>query len=492
MKTSISLYTIVILCFVASSCSRGNITSKELPNIVFIMADDLGWSDVGYIGGPYDTPNIDKIASEGLMCTRFYPSAANCAPSRASILTGMYAPRHNVYVPQGLSRGGKISKMRFKTPSWNADSSFFNTFDVSINQVDSSVVSLAELLNRAGYVTARFGKWHIGGDNQGFDVNSAAGVIGETTNRTVKHQVTKNLKIPGGKEERFYQDTVVAERMTDAAINFITQNQSNPFFIYLSHWEVHTPLAARKDRIDYYKNKFKTNNRPDLDPVYAAEIEQIDLSAGRIMNALEKLNLSMNTIVLFTSDNGGVSRYTSNKPLRAGKGTFYEGGIRTPLCIRWPEKIQPGTTSDFPVSGIDFMPTFAEIADVPLPQTQPVDGISLLPLLNGDRTVSDRTMFFHFPLYLGGGGPDKVLPTWDGQENYWRAVPLSVIIKGNWKLIYYYEYDSCELFNLSEDISESNDLSKVELEMTDKLLTELNDWVSAVDAPVPEIKNNPN
>ena len=338
MKLSHSFIPLLISFFLLSTCTKTKKSTHNPPNIVFIMADDLGWSDVGFNGAPYETPNIDKIAAEGMICTRFYPSAANCAPSRASMLTGMYTPRHKVYVPQGLSRGGKISNMRFKTPTWNADSSFFNTFEVSINHVDPSIVSLAELLNQAGYVTARFGKWHIGGNNQGFDVNSAAGEIGITTNRTVEHQVTTNIKIQGGKEERFYDDTMVAERMTNAAIDFITQNKSKPFFLYLSHWEVHTPMAACKDRIAYFSKKFSEQNITGLDPTYAAEIEQIDISTGTIIRALENHNISDNTIVIFTSDNGGVSNLTSNKPLRAGKGTFYEGGIRTPFCIKKQKK----------------------------------------------------------------------------------------------------------------------------------------------------------
>lgn len=458
------------------------------PNIVVVYADDLGWSDVGYNGATfYETPNIDRIAEEGLICTRFYPSAANCAPSRASMLTGMYAPRHEVYLPQGLSRGGDTSKMRLKTPTWDAGPSYFTAFDVNINQVDSGFLSLAELLNKAGYATARFGKWHIGGDNQGFDVNSAAGISGETTNRTVTYQITEGITVTGGKEKRYYSDTLVAERLTKAAVDFMVKNKDNPFFVFLSHWEVHTPLAGRKDRIDYYKNKMEQGGFTGVDPVYAAEIEQIDKSVGKINITLKELGILDETIVIFTSDNGGLSAITSNGPLRAGKGTFYEGGIRTPFCIRWPAVIEPASETCIPVSGIDLMPTFAEIANVPLPKDQPVDGVSLMPVFRGEQSpdIAHRSMFFHFPLYLGGGGPDKVLPTYDGRENYWRAVPLSVIIKGNWKLIHYYEYGSTELYNLKTDISETTDLTEAKPEVVRELESELHRWIEDVNAPVP-------
>lgn len=444
------------------------------PNIVVIIADDLGWMDVGYNGDAfYETPNIDQFSSEGMIFNRFYPSAANCAPSRASLLTGMYSPRHQVYVPQGLSRGGDVSKMRFKVPT-HGQNSTFNTIPVSINTVSPEIESLAEMLKKSGYVSARLGKWHIGDDNQGFDVLSAAGEIGEITNFC-------------GDEKRYYNDDYVAERLTDAALGFIEDNKVNPFFLYLSHWEVHTPLAARDERIDYYKNKLKNRSGKNYDPVYAAEVEQVDISVGRVLNKLKELNLEDSTVVIFTSDNGGLSSVTDNAPLRAGKGTYYEGGIRVPFCIKWPGVIQPGSKTDIPVTGVDFMPTFAEIASAELPQNQPVDGDSFVPVLRGEPFNWERPLFFHFPLYLGGSV--EVLPSFDGEENYWRAVPTSVIMAGDWKLIYYYEYNRYELFNLKEDISEQNDLSGRETGIAIKLLEKLRNWVADVNAPVPTVLN---
>ncbi|MFW5832351.1 MAG: sulfatase, partial [Prolixibacteraceae bacterium] len=418
------LLLLLILISFLSGCEWEKTSQK--PNIVLIIADDLGWADVGYNGAKfYETPNINKLATDGMVFNRFYPGAANCAPTRATLLTGTYAPRHDVYVPQGLARGGEVSKMRFKVPTQGQDSTF-NTFHVSINTVEPQFESLAEMLKKEGYISARLGKWHIGNDNQGFDVNSANGEIGYTTNKN-------------GNEKRFYSDVHVAEKLTDAAVQFIEDNQNQPFFLYLSHWEVHTPLAAQQERIDYYKNKLNTYKNKDWDPVYAAEVEQVDLSVGRVMQKLKELNLENNTMVIFTSDNGGISAITSNEPLRAGKGTYYEGGIRVPFCIKWPGFTKAGSETDFPVNGVDFMPAFAEAASAPLPENQPVDGISFLPLLQKPKLEKERDMFFHFPLYLGGGRQDAVLPAYDGTENYWRAVPSSVIISGYWKLIHYYE-----------------------------------------------------
>jgi len=475
---NIVLVLIIIFCGCSTSQKKENSSDNQLkPNIVLIIADDLGWKDVGYNGAEfYETPNIDKLAKDGMIFNRFYPGAANCAPSRATLLTGMYMPRHGVYIPQGLARGGEVSKMRFKVPTRGQDSTF-NTFHVSINQVAPEYESLAEMLKKAGYTSARIGKWHIGDDNQGFDFVSANGEPGYTTNFN-------------GGEKRFYDDIHVAEKMTDTALKFLEENKENPFFLYLSHWEVHTPTKARKERIEYFEKRKEKLGLEHVNPIYAAEIEQVDLSVGRVLKKLEELDLEENTIVIFTSDNGGVSAQTSNLPLRAGKGTYYEGGIRVPFCMKWPGVTKAGTESDISINGMDFMPTFAEIASVELPQNQPVDGSSLVPILNNEPFNAERPIFFHFPLYIGGGGKDKVLPAFDGTPNYWRGVPSTTILSGDWKLIYYYEYDSYELFNLKNDISEKNDLSKSETEIAARMLNQIKDWVKKVEAPVPKVLNN--
>lgn len=476
-------------------------TQRNRPNIIVIYADDMGWADAGYQGlnnaDFYETPNIDRLAAEGITFNRFYPSAANCAPSRACMLTGMFTPRHGVYLPQGYSRGGDISNMRWLTPTRGAPPEFFEGFDVSVNNVDPKFESLAQMLKRAGYISGRFGKWHIGDDNQGFDVSSADGRPGFVTNIN-------------GDEDRYYTDATVAERLTDTAIDFIFDNRETPFFLYLSHWEPHSPNVAREERIRYFAEKAGIYEDDhdftislDYDPseydklrrlskgydraIYAAMIEQLDISTGRVLDALEEANLADNTLVIFTSDNGGASRYTCNYPLRAGKGTFYEGGIRTPCVARWPKVIPPGIQSDIPVNGVDFMPTFAEMAGVAPPASQPVDGYSIMPILRGEEAAfdSERPTYFHFPLYLGGGGEDQVLPVHEGQPNYWRAVPSTTMLKGDYKLIYYYEYDRYELFNLADDISEQHDLSESESAKAQEMLREMRTWIKETEAPVP-------
>lgn len=474
LKNTISAFMLFAVVYSGGKITANQSVKNEQPNIILIIADDLGWADVGYNGNNFfETPNIDKLAGEGMIFNRFYPSAANCAPSRASLLTGMYTPRHQVYIPQGLARGGDVSKMRFKVPTQGQNSTF-NTFPVSINNVSPEFESLAEILKKSGYISARLGKWHIGNDNQGFDVISANGVPDNITNLC-------------GTEERFYDDIHVAEKLTDAALRFIAKNKNHPFFLYLSHWEVHTPLAASQERINYYKEKQSTWYDKNYDPLYAAEVEQVDLSVGRILKKLEELNLENNTVIIFTSDNGGLSSVTNNAPLRAGKGTFYEGGIRVPFCIKWPGIINSGSKSDIPINGVDFMPTFAEIANADLPVNQPVDGKSFIPILKGNSFDRNRFLFFHFPLYLGGSVP--VLPSFDGVKNYWRAVPSSVIMSDEWKLIYYYEYERYELYNLKNDISEKRDLSEQETGIALMLLDQLKKWTSRIYAPIPVVLN---
>ncbi len=457
------------------SCSEGTLEERP-PNIVFIIADDLGWKDVGYNGQTfYETPNIDQLASEGMIFDRFYPSAANCAPSRACIVTGMYAPRHHVYLPNGIARGN-VDKMRFKVPTRGEDSTY-NTFRVNNNHVDPDFISLAELLKPKGYITARLGKWHIGDDNQGFDSLSSSGVFGDISNI-------------GGEEGRYYNDTAVAQRLTDAAITFIDKHQDQPFFVYLSHWEVHTPMSATKDRIQYYQEKLKDFEGEEFVPTYAAEVEQVDLSVGRVMDHLKELGIDENTLVIFTSDNGGLARLTNNAPLRAGKGTFYEGGIRVPFCVRWPEVVKAGSRTDYAAMGIDLMPTFAQLSGASLPSTQPVDGSSFLGVLKGEQQDRERDLFLHFPLYLEGSGEkEQVLPVYGTENYFWRAVPSTTLIRGNWKLIYYYEYETYELFNLKADLGETRNVASENPELVKDMLQAIDKWTEGTEAPVPDILN---
>jgi arylsulfatase A-like enzyme len=470
---------IILLLFIACHAKKTDISR---PNIIIIMADDLGWADVGYNGNVYfETPHLDRLANEGLVLQRFYAASASCAPARACMLTGMYTPRHQVYIPQGYSMFGRDNedhylRMRWKVPTPGMDSSFFN-FPVSVNHVEPEIESLAELLKKAGYISSRIGKWHIGDDNQGFDYNSANGQPGFLTNID-------------GDEQRFYADSMVAEKMTDAAIDFINQHKDQPFFLFLSHWEVHTPMVAQKERIKYFEEKAAKMGLTDFNAVYAAEVEALDRSLGRVMKTLNELDLEDNTLLMYTSDNGGLMGQTHNLPLREGKGAFYEGGIRVPFVARWPGVIKPSTSSDEVTIGVDFMPTFADITSVRLPEHQPVDGVSLLPLFKNADAEIPRQVFFHFPLYLGGDQYNKVLPVYGTDVKLWRAVPSTVIMDGPWKLIYYYEYDNYELFNLDEDLSETFNLAGTMPDKEEKLLKNLHQWVKESNAPVPYVPND--
>ena len=249
-------------------------------------------------------------------------------------------------------------------------------------------------------------------------------------------------------------------------------------------------MSATKERIEYYQEKLKDFEGEGYVPTYAAEVEQVDLSVGRVMDHLKELGIDKNTLVIFTSDNGGLARLTNNAPLRAGKGTFYEGGIRVPFCVRWPEVVRAGSRSDYAAIGIDLMPTFAELSGAALPTSQPVDGTSFLGILKEEQQDRDRDLFLHFPLYLeGSGAKEQVLPVYSTDNYFWRAVPSTTLLRGNWKLIYYYEYETYELFNLKEDLGETQDVASKNPELVQDMLQAIDKWTGDTAAPVPDILN---
>lgn len=447
--------------------------ANQPPNIVLIIADDLGYSDVGFNGQQfYETPNIDALARDGMILADFYSGGPNCAPTRACINTGMYSPRHKLYTPGGESKGD-VKSMRFAVPTKGQNDPIYNTVVSMPNTIDGSHTSIAEVLGSAGYVSGRFGKWHLGENLQGFTVSSANGK-------------------PGVVGKNFYGNVDVAEKLTDAAIDFIEQNKKQPFFLYVAHWDVHSPLRARKEVVAKYKKKLETyQDKMDWDwnPIYAAMLDAVDTSVGRIRNKIKQAGVEDNTLFVFTSDNGGASFATINHPLRGAKGAFFEGGIRVPTCVAWPTVIQPGTRSDAPLTSVDFMPTFAELSGASLPTNQPVDGRSFTKVLQGQPDLQNRAIYWHYPLYLSGSGYNKVLPVYGTNKLNWRAVPSSVIRKGDYKLIYYYEYENYKLFNLRDDVSEKEDLAQKIPEKAEQLRNELMSWVEATNAPVPTRPN---
>ncbi|MCI0381107.1 MAG: sulfatase [Gemmataceae bacterium] len=432
------------------------------PNIVFIIADDLGWTDLGCQGSKfYETPHIDKLAAQGLRFTSYY-SSPNCTPSRAAIFSGQYAPRTGVYSVGTLARGEE--KDRKLIPPQNR------------TQLPLDRDTLAQALKASGYATGQFGKWHIGekGDyhpgRRGFD---------EAIVSMGKHyDFATNPKVDVAK------DTYLADFLTDKAVDFIARHKDRPFFLYVSHFAVHTPLVAKKGLDDKYRKKPAADGHRD--PVYAAMIDSVDQSVGRILATLDELKLADNTIVIFTSDNGGVGGYvhngvvyaksiTSNFPLRAGKGTLYEGGIRVPFIVRWPGKTPPGRHCDFPIMHIDLFPTFVHIAGSKFKARQTLDGQSFAALLeNQGATLKRDALYHHFPGYL------------EGKPGMWRTTPAGWIRSGDYTLLEFFEDGRLELFNLKDDLGQKNNLAQTMPARTRGLHEKLVAWRKSLSAAMPE------
>ena len=437
-------------------------SGRRRPNIVFIFIDDMGWRDVGFMGSQYyETPNIDRLAGQGMVFTNAYSNAPNCAPARACLLSGQYGPRHGVYTVDSSSRGQ--SRLRKLIPIENT------------TVLDSNIVTIAEAIRTAGYVSASIGKWHLGDDpqfgpiGQGFDVN----IGGYSAGHPKKGYFVpyNNPELPDGPEGEYLTD-----RLTDEAINFIETNKNQPLFLYLPHYAVHTPLQAKEELIEKYKEKSGSNGQNNAK--YAAMIESTDQGVGRIMDKLDELGLAENTIVFFFSDNGGVKNITSNQPLRGGKGMLYEGGIREPMAVRWPGVVEPGTTSDTPVIGVDLYPTIVQMTGAPTPDGKLLDGESIVPLLKGQDDWQREAIFWHFPAYLQGKAEGA-------RDEHFRTRPCGAVRAGDFKLIEYFEDGDLELYNLKDDIGEQNNLVDTMPEKAAELHTLLLDWRKEVNAPVP-------
>ena len=436
--------------------------NQKRPNIVFVFIDDMGWRDVGFMGSEYyETPNIDKLAGQGMVFTNAYSNGPNCAPARACLLSGQYSPRHGVYTVGSSSRGK--SKQRKLIP-------IENTTDL-----DSNIVTIAEAIKPAGYVSASIGKWHLGNDpelgpvGQGFDVN----VGGYSAGHPVKGYFVpyNNPELPDGPQGEYLTD-----RLTDEALNFIEANKNQPFFLYLPHYAVHTPLQAKAEIIEKYKEKPGSNGQNN--PKYAAMIESTDEGVGRILDKLDELGLAEDTIVFFFSDNGGVKNITSNEPLRGGKGMLYEGGIREPMAVRWPGVVEPGTTCDTPVIGVDLYPTIVRMTGARRPRGKLLDGVSIVPLLMGQSDLEREAIFWHFPAYLQGKAEGA-------RDPHFRTRPAGAVRVGDFKLIEYFEDGDLELYNLADDISEQNNLVDSMPEKATELHQIMLAWRKEVNAPVP-------
>lgn len=458
--------TLMIGIGIIGLLSFKTIPNDQKPNIVFILVDDMGWKDPGFMGSDYhETPHIDQLASEGIVFMNAYANAPNCAPSRACLLSGQYVPRHGVFTVNSAERGS--AKKRKLIPPKNK------------TELNGKVITIAEALKEQGYSTCHIGKWHMGDDNetrpeaQGFDVNVAGDHSGHPKTYFGPFNMT-NLTTDVPNE-------YLTDRLTDEAVQYIKSHKSDPFFLYFSHYSVHTPLQAKDSLIQKYKQKGvgKLHNHV----TYAAMVESTDQSVGRVLEELEKQGISDNTIVVFFSDNGGYGPATSMAPLKGSKGMMYEGGIREPLIVRWPNKIKESGRCDVPVMGTDFYPTFMDVSGAK-GISQTLDGESLLPILiDSSASLNRESLYWHFPAYLQGYRNMK------DSMGYWRTTPASAIRKGDWKLIEFFEDGKLELYNLKEDIGESLNLADTHPDKLQELYSDLKTWRADCNAQIPFEKN---
>ena len=507
----------IVLCCAVFAAQASVSGAQRSPNIIFFLADDLGWPDVGCYGSSfYETPAIDQLAKEGAKFDNAYATCQVCSPSRASILTGKYPARTDL--TEWI--GGRVEQDHEKLHSAK-----------KVKALPQGEITIAEALRRHGYATANFGKAHVGRDPKtyGFD-EEITGWVGSY------HYPFGGWPGPGGKYDQTLQSKegdYFTDKLTDAALDFIERKKDQPFFVHLEHFAVHDPIEGRKDFVEYYKKKL-ANMPPEEGPDYILEgnpdepapseasiaemrkhqrpedftntrlgwvkqkqdnvefagmVGAMDESLARIRAKLEELKLADNTIIIFTSDNGGMSatnrfrndqkraqldhRFSSSMlPLRGGKGWQYEGGIRVPLIVVWPGHTQPGMVTDVPVTGTDFYPTILEMLDLPLMPEQHKDGISFVPLLEGKPFKGHDALYWHFPHY----------------SNHGNQSPGGAIRVGQYKLLEYFENGTVQLFDLDNDLGEQRDISKERPEITQELLKMLQDWRQETDAKMPEIK----
>ncbi len=467
---------LALLC-VAALPTIGATANSPRTNVVFILADDLGWADLGCYGSTfYETPHLDRLARQGMRFTDAYAAASVCSPTRAAILTGKSPAR--LHLTDWLTGRPDRPDQKLNRPA-------FQMF------LPLEEVTLAEALRAAGYRTAAIGKWHLGEatnyfpEQQGFDWNVAGSGKGHPPSYFSPYSLP-NLK-DGPKGEH------LNDRLTDEAERFMRQaaQEAKPFFLYLSHYAVHTPLQAKPETLAKYRQKAQqlTNAQPAFAsdqgrnvrqvqnlPVYGAMMEDLDASVGRLLAAIQDLGIESHTIVIFTSDNGGLSTAegtpTSNNPLRMGKGWGYEGGVRVPLVVKWPGVIKSGSVTAEPVSSADFYPTILTMLGLPLRPQQHLDGVSFAAVLQAGELPA-RSLYWHYPHYSNQGG-----------------APHGAVRAGQWKLIEQYEDSRVELYNLVDDIGEKSDLAQTHAEIAKRLQQQLKDWRTSVAAQMPS--PNPN
>ncbi|EAQ79277.1 sulfatase [Blastopirellula marina] len=452
---------------------------KRTPNIVFFLVDDLGWKDIGVYGSSfYHTPNVDGLAASGMRFTNAYAACQVCSPTRASIMTGKYPQRVGITDYIGAAQPDKWKR---NTPLLPAP---YQT------RLALEETTLAEALKQRGYATFFAGKWHLGPEgnwpeDQGFDVNIGGIDRGGPYGGKKYFSPYGNPRLTDGPDGEHLPDRLASE-----TVKFIEQHQDQPFLAYLSFYSVHTPLMAREDlkqKYDEIKQRIRfagpiwgEEGKSKLrlvqeHSVYAGMVEAMDAAVGKVLDALDRLKLTDNTLVIFTSDNGGLSTSeghpTSNLPLRGGKGWMYEGGIREPLVVRYPGVTSPGSESDALVTSPDFLPTILAVVDKPGDKID-TDGVSIISALEG-KPLDRGPIFWHYPHYGNQGGS-----------------PTAAVREGDWKLIEWYEDGKVELFNLADDIGEKQNLADQQPEKRKELHQKLRQWRKAVGAILPTA--NPN
>lgn len=457
-----TLRTILLLFFCTASI-HADVNEATPPNILFINADDLGWTDVGFMGsGFYETPHLDRLAASGLVFSDAYAAAANCAPSRASVYSGQTTSRHGVLTVGDPARGNAAHRRLIPAP----------------NQVflDPAIPTFPKLLQQAGYRTIHVGKWHIGEDPTmaGFDVNIGGSKAGHP-----RHGYFSPYRFQGFEDGP--DGEYLTERLAEDTVKVIESlDPKRPFLLSIQFYSPHTPIQAKAEKVAHFEAKQPTPLHSD--PDYAGMISHLDDAVGKILVALGSRGLLENTLIIFTSDNGGIYEISDQSPLRGEKGSYYEGGIRVPLVIRWPGKTDPGTHSTIPVTGLDFFPTFLEIAGVAIPDGHVTDGNSLVPMLTGgDALPADRELAWHFPIYLQAYGMGNA----HTRDLLFRTRPGSIIRVGPWKLHEYFEDGGLELYHLARDPGERRDVAALFPEETQRLHAKLRAWRERVVAPMP-------
>ncbi len=453
-----------------ASLSTISAANDRQPNVVFILVDDLGWSDLGYCGSDfYETPHIDRLAEKSLRFRHAYAAAPVCSPTRAAILTGKSPARLDMTIwHEGAIDGGPKDR---------------KLLDASANpNLPREEYTLAESFHDAGYRTAHIGKWHLGTaayypETQGFDINIGGTFWGAPATFFYPFSGKWNDRsseiryVPGLHDSG--ESNYLPDRLTDETLKIIAANRDRPFFLNLWFHTVHSPIEAPDSLVKRYQKQ--TPGKIHNDPTYAAMVHRMDYNIGRVLAAIKQHQLDENTIVVFTSDNGGVDFAqrgivpTSNAPLRSGKGSLYEGGLRVPLLIRWPGK-PSGETNELCTSE-DFFPTFRAILgkdQTSKSASEELDGVSLLPIINEpDTTLPNRNLYWHFPHY------------------YPRMTPGSAIRSNDWKLVHYYEDDRRELYNMSADPGENSNLASHNPAKAEELFQQLTQWRQEVGANAP-------